>query len=84
MTAAPVHYTANGTASSTVQAATQVSAQQLLTGIQALTGTTISLHDVYPDLTDTAVRMIYEHDRTSVIQAPDPPSDINGWLNAPN
>ena len=63
--------------------AQQVPAQQLLTGIQALTGLTIGLDDVYPDLTDTAVRMIYEHDRTQVMQAQDPPADINGWLNAP-
>jgi putative ABC transport system permease protein len=79
MTAAPVHYADHGTA----QVAQQVSAARLLTGIQALTGLTIGLDDVYPDLTDTAVRMIYEHDRTQVMQAPDPPADINGWLNAP-
>jgi putative ABC transport system permease protein len=45
--------------------------------------TTVPLQDVFPDLTDTAVRGIVEHDRPSQPLAPDPPPNPNGWLNAP-
>ena len=45
--------------------------------------TTVSLQDVFPDLTDTAVRGLVEHDRPSQPFVPNPPPDINGWLNAP-
>jgi hypothetical protein len=38
---------------------------------------------VYPDLTDTAVRELVEHDTPVSNGVPDPPPNLNGWLNEP-
>ncbi|HEY6792011.1 MAG TPA: hypothetical protein VI365_32325, partial [Trebonia sp.] len=80
MTASPVRYASYG--------ATQV--PQVVPPDQVVSGTyklppysTVPLQDVYPDLTDTAVRALVERDRPSTPLAPDPPPDINGWVNDP-
>src|ERR1700678_3224303 len=39
---------------------------------------TVPLQDVYPDLTDTAVRALVEHDTPSSNGVPDPPPNLNG------
>ena len=44
---------------------------------------TVPLQDVYPDLTDTAVRELVEHDTPVSDGVPDPPPNLNGWLNEP-
>jgi len=80
MTASPVRYASDGAA----QAPQVVPPDRVVSDSEMLPpNTTVPLNDVYPDLTDTAVRELVEHDRPVANEVPAPPSNINGWLNAP-
>ena len=80
MTASPVRYASHGGA----QVPQVVPPGQVLSdSVQLPPYTTVSLQDVYPDLTDTAVRELVEHDTPVSMNVPDPPPDINGWQNDP-
>jgi putative ABC transport system permease protein len=81
MTASPVRYASHGTS----QAAKVVPPGRVVKDSLSLPpNTTVPLKDVYPDMTDTAVRELVEHDRQSQLAVPPPPGgNINGWLNAP-
>ena len=80
MTASPVGYTSRDG----VQAPQVVPPGQVVSDSEFLSPySTVPLQDVFPDLTDTAVRGLVEHDRPSQPDVPNPPSNINGWLNAP-
>ena len=83
MTASPVRYASHG--------ATQVPkvvppGQVLSDSIFIEPPMTVSLKDVFPDLTDTAVRALVEHDTPSPMTAnvPIPPGvSITGWVEEP-
>ena len=80
MTASPVRYASQGAA----QVPEVVPPGQVLSDSVFLDPPmTASLKDVFPDLTDTAVRALVEHDTPVSVYAPHPPADINGWLNDP-
>jgi putative ABC transport system permease protein len=80
MTASPVRYAGHGAA----QVPRVVPPGQVLSDSVSLPPyTTVSLQDVYPDLTDTAVRELVEHDTPVATNVPHPPPNINGWLNDP-
>jgi putative ABC transport system permease protein len=80
MTASPVHYASHDGA----QVPQVVPPEQVVSDSEYLPpNSTVPLQDVFPDLTDTAVRELVEHDRPTQIFVPDPPANINGWLNAP-
>jgi putative ABC transport system permease protein len=81
MTASPVRYASHGTA----QVAQVVPPGRVLSDSMMLAPyTTVPLKDTYPDLTDTAVRELVEHDRQNVMSvAPPKGFSASGWLNAP-
>src|SRR5580692_11604997 len=80
MTASPVRYASHGGA----QVPRVVPAGQVVSdSVELPPYTTVSLQDVFPDLTDTAVRGLVEHDTPVTMNVPDPPPDLNGWLNDP-
>lgn len=80
MTASPVRYASRDGA----QVPRVVPADQVVSDSELLPPySTVPLQDVFPDLTDTAVRGLVEHDRPNQPDVPNPPPDINGWLNAP-
>jgi hypothetical protein len=80
MTASPVRYASKGGA----QAPQVVPPEKVVSGSEFLQPySTVPLQDVFPDLTDTAVRALVEHDTPVAPSVPDPPPNINGWLNDP-
>src|SRR3984957_16390722 len=80
MTASPVGYASQGAA----QVPRVVPPGQVLSDSEMLAPySTVPLKDVYPDLTDTAVRELVEHDTPVADGVPDPPPNLNGWLNEP-
>jgi putative ABC transport system permease protein len=80
MTASPVRYASH----SATQVPQVVPPGKVLSGSVFLPPyTTGSLKDAFPDLTDTAVRALVEHDTPNSAYAPDPPPDADGWLNDP-
>jgi putative ABC transport system permease protein len=80
MTASPVRYAGPAAA----QFPRVVPPGQVLSDSEMLAPySTVPLQDVYPDLTDTAVRALVEHDTPVVDGVPDPPPNLNGWLNDP-
>ncbi len=83
MTASPVRYASQGNA----QVPQVVSPGKVLSGSEFIEPpSTVPLQDVFPDLTDTAVRALVEHDAVNPLNGNVPiPSDINvdGWVNEP-
>jgi putative ABC transport system permease protein len=80
MTASPVGYASHGAA----QVPRVVPPGRVLSDSEMLAPySTVPLQDVYPDLTDTAVRELVEHDTPVTDGVPDPPPNLNGWLNDP-
>ena len=80
MTASPIRYASRDGA----QVPLVVPPDQVVSDSEFLAPySTVPLQDVFPDLTDTAVRGLVEHDRPSQPEVPKPPPNINGWLNAP-
>ena len=80
MTASPVRYASHGAA----QVPRVVPPGQVLSdSVMLAPYTTVPLQEVYPDLTDTAVRELVEHDTPVSMMVPDPPPNINGWQNDP-
>jgi putative ABC transport system permease protein len=80
MTASPVRYASH----SATQVPQVVPPGKVLSGSEFLAPPlTSSLNDVFPDLADTAVRALVEHDTPNPVYAPNPPKEITGWLNAP-
>jgi putative ABC transport system permease protein len=80
MTASPVGYASQGAA----QVPRIVPPGLVLSDSEMLAPySTVPLQDVYPDLTDTAVRELVEHDTPVANGVPDPPPNLNGWLNDP-
>ena len=80
MTASPVRYASRAGA----QVPQVVPPGQVVSdSVELPPYTTVSLQDVFPDLTDTAVRGLVEHDTPVAMNVPDPPPDLNGWQNDP-
>jgi putative ABC transport system permease protein len=81
MTASPVRYASQGEAQvpQVVAPGKVVSDSDMLAPYSS-----VPLQDVYPDLTDTAVRKLVEHDTPNPVYGEVPPGvNLNGWLNAP-
>ncbi|HEX4291953.1 MAG TPA: FtsX-like permease family protein [Trebonia sp.] len=82
LTASPIRYASHGAA----QVPRIVRPGQVLSDSDMLAPwTTVPLNDVYPDLTDTAVRTLVEHDTPNATSVTLPPNvtNINGWINEP-
>jgi putative ABC transport system permease protein len=82
LTASPVRYASRGGA----QVPQVVSPGQVVSDSGLLPPyTTVSLGDVFPDLTDTAVRGLTEHDMPTAtdVALPSNVTSINGWINSP-
>ena len=72
MTASPVRYAGPADA----QVPRVVPPELVLSDSEMLAPyTTVPLQDVYPDLTDTAVRALVEHDTPVSNGVPDPPAE---------
>jgi putative ABC transport system permease protein len=83
MTASPVRYASQGAS----QMPRVVPPGKVLSGSVFIEPpSTVPLADVFPDLTDTAVRALVEHDTANPMSGNVPiPSDVNvdGWVNEP-
>jgi putative ABC transport system permease protein len=81
MTASPVRYASHGGA----QVPQVVPPGQVLSDSFYIPPySTVPLQDTFPDLTDTAVRELLEHDTPNTPDVPLPPGfNVNGWVNDP-